>query len=580
MSDQNAILDALKAEGNSLFQEGEFSAAYKKYTEAIDKRPSGNTLAVLYSNRAACALKLKDYLDAIYDGQQATNADPSFVKAFVRTATAADAINLSSISHATWTSASKLVKESDPALYAEFTSRAKAAETARSKHEARLEENREDYIIELSTSRARKEMPWARAMMMRNRLPEQSSGHVIIEAYQEFMEGIETLKQLELQEQPDGTVMVRAVGKVLEPLTNAILMHDHVFHVDFPDFQEKIKHQISAEVQTHDGWGLVGPQDLIREMPERLQTSGWQVTRPAVTITLRAWILRAFVDANFGKTATADEFYRRVLDVLEWGARTYANVPKAERGAVFEPTFIRGVRALRLSNVLGLYKRQRLEDNPETETEEEGIECRYTLEDIRQLALDAKSEVEASEPPPPYASTAFRLAFWSYPLGEALGVLGWYHMRRGMKLQGPEPDEASVLASIPEFKRSAEHYVKSAEAYPIDEQQHFTMLLFALEAYWRGGAPLRITIPLAQRARGAYARASEIWRLTLTQHEIAKAAEATSFLKECEMQMIKGAWKLDDAFGPTHYDPGYKRVPRAEEDEEELDVSDIDGDSE
>ena len=46
----------LKTEGNALFGKGQWRAAYDKYSEAIEHDDQN---AVLYANRAACALHLK-----------------------------------------------------------------------------------------------------------------------------------------------------------------------------------------------------------------------------------------------------------------------------------------------------------------------------------------------------------------------------------------------------------------------------------------------------------------------------------------------------------------------------------------
>nr|VWO94872.1 Putative transcriptional repressor [Ganoderma boninense] len=56
--------ELLKAEGNALFVNNDFTGAYQKYTEAI-KHDSNN--AVLYCNRAACAFGLGRYMDASTD---------------------------------------------------------------------------------------------------------------------------------------------------------------------------------------------------------------------------------------------------------------------------------------------------------------------------------------------------------------------------------------------------------------------------------------------------------------------------------------------------------------------------------
>lgn len=46
----------LKAEGNTLFLQGQYGLASVKYEEAID---AGGDNAILYANRAACFLSLK-----------------------------------------------------------------------------------------------------------------------------------------------------------------------------------------------------------------------------------------------------------------------------------------------------------------------------------------------------------------------------------------------------------------------------------------------------------------------------------------------------------------------------------------
>ena len=50
-----------------------------------------------------------------------------------------------------------------------------------------------------------------------------------------------------------------------------------------------------------------------------------------------------------GKLLVSLEYYGRVIDVLDWGRRVWHNVPKDDRGAIFQPTFLRGVKRMRLS---------------------------------------------------------------------------------------------------------------------------------------------------------------------------------------------------------------------------------------
>jgi Flp pilus assembly protein TadD len=55
-SNENA--ERLKAQGNALHVQGQYKAAYKKYSEAIKEDP---TNAVLWANRAASGLGMKEY---------------------------------------------------------------------------------------------------------------------------------------------------------------------------------------------------------------------------------------------------------------------------------------------------------------------------------------------------------------------------------------------------------------------------------------------------------------------------------------------------------------------------------------
>jgi Flp pilus assembly protein TadD len=55
-SNENA--ERLKTQGNALHVQGQYRAAYKKYSEAIKEDP---TNAVLWANRAASGLAMKEY---------------------------------------------------------------------------------------------------------------------------------------------------------------------------------------------------------------------------------------------------------------------------------------------------------------------------------------------------------------------------------------------------------------------------------------------------------------------------------------------------------------------------------------
>ena len=63
--------------------------------------------------------------------------------------------------------------------------------------------------------------------------------------------------------------------------------------------------------------------------------------------------MRAFIeDGVRGNTEAALEFYNSAMEVLEWGSERWKDVPFEEKGAIFQPTFIRGVKCLRLDVLL------------------------------------------------------------------------------------------------------------------------------------------------------------------------------------------------------------------------------------
>jgi serine/threonine-protein phosphatase 5 len=76
-----SVQDALKAEGGALFVAERFAAAAQKYTEAL---AAGAPTSILYSNLAACHLKLENYGSVISNCDKALQLDAGNVKAMYR----------------------------------------------------------------------------------------------------------------------------------------------------------------------------------------------------------------------------------------------------------------------------------------------------------------------------------------------------------------------------------------------------------------------------------------------------------------------------------------------------------------
>jgi stress-induced-phosphoprotein 1 len=76
-----AKADEEREAGNNNFKSGRFPDALKHYSEAIRRNPRD---ARLYSNRAACYMKLAEFALALADCEHTLNIDPKFVKGWLR----------------------------------------------------------------------------------------------------------------------------------------------------------------------------------------------------------------------------------------------------------------------------------------------------------------------------------------------------------------------------------------------------------------------------------------------------------------------------------------------------------------
>jgi hypothetical protein len=105
---------------------------------------------------------------------------------------------------------------------------------------------------------------------------------------------------------------------------------------------------VQFEVQKTNAWVDVGPEVVIKEAQERLCRQGWDILRPALSVTVRAWIMRGFIEGGLRAHLVALEFLGYALEVLDWGRQAWKNIPNEVRGTIFKSTFIRGVRSLHM----------------------------------------------------------------------------------------------------------------------------------------------------------------------------------------------------------------------------------------
>jgi len=70
-----------KLKGNTAFQKGDFPTALKHYSDAVKRNPED---AKIFSNRAACYMKLMEFPLALSDCEECIKLDPTFVKGYLR----------------------------------------------------------------------------------------------------------------------------------------------------------------------------------------------------------------------------------------------------------------------------------------------------------------------------------------------------------------------------------------------------------------------------------------------------------------------------------------------------------------
>lgn len=61
------------------------------------------------------------------------------------------------------------------------------------------------------------------------------------------------------------------------------------------------------------------------------------------------WILRGFFDSGIQQNEIAfSEFTRHAVEIIDWGRKIWKDVPRADRGTIFDSTFLRGALSLEI----------------------------------------------------------------------------------------------------------------------------------------------------------------------------------------------------------------------------------------
>lgn len=501
MSDNTA--DKLKNEGNALFAQGKYGTAALKYTEAIELDESN---AILYANRAQCRLKLEMYLDAANDATKAVDLNPAYPKAWARLATAHDALGSYDRSSTQWRRALDALPganltPSEQMQKGEYEAKLKAAEA-----------NLKDALEKLRTPAphvalldGNEEPPWVvgrRLVQGYETARIHSSAFIITEAYVMFKQGLDLTNSMKQWTDPQtGQLLSEPKLGAIEMITNGILLDRRAAH-DEGRFMELLSIQLNHECNTFGAWPSDGPDAIMRELPGRIARDGWPRTQTALSMTLRAWILRGWlggINGLGGGHHAEVKFISGALQVLVWARETYKDFPTSEKGDILADAFVMLVRRALLDALLAAYKEKPSQD---------------ILEDLLEEAEEVMNAASKLDPPRPTDGHGIGpfIGSYMYPQALAMAAIGFYHVKQAA-LATSEADARD------HWKKAAVNYKHASEELPPDDEIYVWYLHQTLEYMHKAGAPEAAQLPIFNSVRESVPKAKELWHASATSKE-------------------------------------------------------------
>ncbi|RXW19132.1 hypothetical protein EST38_g6721, partial [Candolleomyces aberdarensis] len=322
-----------------------------------------------------------------------------------------------------------------------------------------------------------------------------AASHVFLvhSAYEELRKAILTIEMPRLDKNAQGEELRIVPLGVFHYFSNSILTDKRVCGMrNWPTFPAQFRKQAELENRLFRGWvESGGPTSIKKEATERLEAEGWDSVRAALDVTIRIWIFTAWYRGQqMGHFDLSRKIFMNALEVLEWGRNQWPDIPMGDRGFIFERRFIRSVKMIFL------------------ETMQESVyrygATEFTHEELIQLAEDIVNDVNSDTLPSDMLLLS--LAYWLYPKGTALSVLGWTYLQKAV---GSAPGD---LQRTPSIRKASQYYLLAAKSFPEDDESHVRCLVKALECMCATGTvPLKQTLSLCKTVRGAFDQAIEIW---------------------------------------------------------------------
>ncbi|KIJ67013.1 hypothetical protein HYDPIDRAFT_26423 [Hydnomerulius pinastri MD-312] len=488
----------LKEAGNALFVKQDYSTAHEKYSEAIEIDEKN---AILLANRALHRRRnrCKTGEFSCWDFSlgysfnvvlvQATIVDPGYAKGWSRLAAAHEALTEWGDSVMAWQKAIDALAKPDlnPAELKQKGQYAAALKLAKE----RVKKVAEESAAVLRHSQD--SPPWQLASEM---MPEiraagiariSSSAWVITAAHNEFKQGVEYMTQLK-------RITIKGTSK--DPKEQIIHGHGYASPaLDGDDWFKNFDDQVFFESQRWDAWSSETLEVIIQGARNRQKAKGWANIQPALNVTVRAWIMRALFESELkGAPHVAVEILRKALDLLDWGRQCWPNVSWEDRGVIFEPHFVRGVRVMYLNALKQAYLA-----NP-------GLSSPFPLENLFKEAVDLLKETLGNprKQAEGLVDPGFLASFHRYPAGEAHAVVGFYYVQMAKYSSNPAEKFAYHF-------KAGDAYIEAGKLFPQDDEKHSWYFSCALEQLVPASAPIELANLVASRIRQAMPMMQRIW---------------------------------------------------------------------
>ncbi|KAJ3869181.1 hypothetical protein EV359DRAFT_77009 [Lentinula novae-zelandiae] len=487
-------IQKLKTEGNAFFVQKKYFEASAKYSEGILLGADDNP--ILYANRAACRIAMSLYMDALEDARKATEIDPTYPKGWFRLASALEGIGQYAQSVTMYEKTIKVLSEL-PTPPIELKEECEV-NLARARKAVVPWTGRPENGIEVKIDSGL--LPWqaAEKILSESSVVSRSSAWSIFFANKDFMEASRKLKEMKRVSTSENLQTVKARLGVLEDMRNALLRDSRVFRVQESDFLMKLNDQVRSEANHFKAWSPeTGPEILQGEVMKRLWKEGWDSVRPALTHIVRHWIIAGFVISRVGNNFQLGvEFHRNALNMINWGRKVWRDVPKSERGVIFDLSFRRGVWNMYLDTLMGASAHVGIENLVLLETIFE--EADALLQDLEKNPYDPN---DFDHPDP-----GFKLSFFETIKGNAFASKALYH-----NMLGNFGKDRKVETVRKHYTSAMELYILAAACLPEDDENHPWYLNCAYNFVETANAPTSLVMDVLGKIRISVPTMQKIW---------------------------------------------------------------------